>query len=106
MEFLGFEEILVILLILLLVVGPERLPEIAGKLGRAVRRFTSTVSELSRDITAEVEEPAAEIKRDLAAIGQETSSILKDTPGDLPTEAPPPPPKEFPPQSKDDRSKT
>lgn len=77
MEFLGLEEILVILLILLLVVGPERLPEIAGKLGQAVRRFTSMAGEVSRNIAAEVEESAGEIRRDLLEIGEEASSELK-----------------------------
>lgn len=105
MEFLGLEEILVILFILLLVVGPERLPEIAGKLGRAVRRFTSMTSELSRDITAELEESAGEIKRDLLKIGEEASSEIKGAPMDSSANTPSPSIKPKAPLSQEDPSK-
>lgn len=108
MEFLGFEEILVILLVLLLVVGPERLPEIAGKLGRAVRRFTSAASEVSRSITAEMEESAGEIRRDLLQIGEEASAELKKASNDILPNTPSPsagkekaPPTEGPAQNND-----
>lgn len=52
---IGFWEIVFVLVIGLLVVGPRRLPEVASMLGAAMRRLTSATSEISRSITAEVE---------------------------------------------------
>ncbi len=50
---LGTHEILLILLLVLIVFGAKRLPEIGGGLGRAIRNFKSGVSEPDEiDITA------------------------------------------------------
>ncbi len=48
---IGFLEILLILIIALLVIGPERMPEVARKIGRftgRVRRFVNSVKEDSQ----------------------------------------------------------
>lgn len=48
---IGFLEILLILIISLLVIGPERMPEVARKIGRftgRVRRFVNSVKEDSQ----------------------------------------------------------
>ena len=42
---LGTQEILVILVIVLVVFGAKRLPEIGGGLGRAIRNFRQAASE-------------------------------------------------------------
>ena len=42
---IGTQEILVILVIVLVVFGAKRLPEIGGGLGRAIRNFKSGVTE-------------------------------------------------------------
>lgn len=44
---LGFWELLVILVIILLLFGAKRLPELARALGRAVREFKRGASDLS-----------------------------------------------------------
>ena len=41
---LGFQELLIILLIVLVLFGGKKLPEIAGGLGRAVREFKRTTA--------------------------------------------------------------
>src|SRR3972149_539368 len=53
MEFfgIGLPELLVILVLTLIVVGPQRLPEMAAQLGRFMRDFRRYTSELTRDIT-------------------------------------------------------
>ena len=62
MNFLGMGplELLVILALALIVFGPEKLPEIGGQIGRALRDFRRTTSELSeefhRSLQLEVEE--------------------------------------------------
>ena len=42
---IGMQEILVILVIVLVVFGAKRLPEIGGGLGRAIRNFRQAASE-------------------------------------------------------------
>lgn len=54
---LGFGEIILILLVLLIVFGPRRLPELGGALGKGIREFKRSVTDLKSGLTAE-EEPA------------------------------------------------
>ena len=54
---IGTGELLLILLIVLLVMGPERLPQLArqwGKLVRVLSRFTRTWHEISAEITRQM----------------------------------------------------
>jgi sec-independent protein translocase protein TatA len=51
---LGMQELLVILVIALIVVGPKRLPEIAKALGRGLAEFKRTTDEFSSTMLAEV----------------------------------------------------
>lgn len=52
MEFfgIGLPELLVIMVLTLIVVGPQRLPEMAAQIARFIREFRRYTSELSRDI--------------------------------------------------------
>ncbi len=47
---ISFSEILVILLVALLVIRPDRLPEAAFKLGRWVKWLRQMVAQIKRDI--------------------------------------------------------
>ena len=59
---IGTQEILVILVIVLVVFGAKRLPEIGGGLGRAIRNFRQAASEPDEiDITPKADK---EIKDD------------------------------------------
>ena len=58
---LGFQEILVILVIALIVFGPRKLPEIGKSLGRGIAEFKKASSDLAK--TWE-EEAAAEKEQD------------------------------------------
>ena len=46
---LGFQELLVIGVVLLLVMGPKRLPEIAKAIGEAVRAFQDSLRDVPCD---------------------------------------------------------
>ena len=46
---MGFGELLVVLVIVLVVFGPGRLPEMMGNLGKAMREFQKGLSEPSGD---------------------------------------------------------
>lgn len=58
MESLGTGEVLVILLMVLVVVGPERLPQTARTLGRNIAKARRALSELSGGINSTVDDPA------------------------------------------------
>jgi len=53
---IGFQELLIILVVALLVFGPKRLPELARSLGRGVAEFRRASSELRQHL--DVSEPA------------------------------------------------
>jgi len=48
---LGWQEIILILAILLLIIGPSKLPEIAKELGKAVREFRKASEGISETVT-------------------------------------------------------
>jgi TatA/E family protein of Tat protein translocase len=54
---LGFTEILVILVVALLVFGPDRLPELARSLGKGLAEFRRASSDLRRSMMDVAEEP-------------------------------------------------
>jgi len=51
---IGFPELLVLLLVILLVFGPKRLPEMGRSLGRGMREFKDSVTGRDRDDRAEL----------------------------------------------------
>jgi sec-independent protein translocase protein TatB len=53
---IGIPELILIFVIALLVVGPEKLPELAKSLGRTLGEFKRVADEMKRTITLEMEE--------------------------------------------------
>jgi sec-independent protein translocase protein TatA len=51
---IGFPELLILLLVILLVFGPKRLPEMGRSLGRGMREFKDSVTGRDRDDQAEL----------------------------------------------------
>ena len=77
---IGFWEVLIISVLALLVIGPERLPDVARKAGRMigkVRRFVNSVrSDLERELrTDELEKMLNQQNEQI----QELKNILNDT---------------------------
>lgn len=69
---IGFSELLLILLIAFVIVGPKDLPKVARWLGRAVKRLRRMMAELKSEIGLdELEKEAAEVKRETQQIRQE-----------------------------------
>ena len=56
---LGYQELLIILVIVLILFGAQRLPDLAKSLGSSVKEFKKGVNELSKDET-----PAATPRKD------------------------------------------
>lgn len=53
---LGFQELVVIFVVALLVFGPKRLPELARALGKGVRELTRAFSDAKKEIESELHE--------------------------------------------------
>jgi sec-independent protein translocase protein TatA len=73
---LGFPELLIIMVVILLLFGAKRIPEIAGSMGKGIREFKKNINEATREVTAETRPPlesetprltAAELERRQAA---------------------------------------
>jgi Tat protein translocase TatB subunit len=54
---LGFSEILVILAIALIVIGPKKLPDVARALGRGLAEFRRAAEDIQRSIYQDVQKP-------------------------------------------------
>ncbi len=80
----GFWELAVIMVIALLVVGPERLPALAGKVGRFLGKARRMAASVRSDIVSEIK--AAELKEILdkqqGEIG-ELKEMLKGTKNEI-----------------------
>jgi sec-independent protein translocase protein TatA len=61
---IGPLELLVVLIIALVVLGPQRLPEVARSVGKGMREFRSAVSGEARDDEDDVPEPTAELEHE------------------------------------------
>ena len=82
---IGMPELLLIMAVALLVLGPKRLPEIARSLGRGMAEFRRASTDLRNTLTAVPEEPAPSPPPQPAS------------PAPVPSETPEKPPKPEPP---------
>lgn len=86
---IGFTELIIILIVALLVVGPERLPELARQLGTIVRDLRRMYNNLRSDLGPEFDEIEQGI-RDLRALNPRDQvrnygrSLLDDLSADAP----------------------
>lgn len=67
---IGFTELILILIIGVCVLGPQKAEKFAASLGRGVRSFKSALSE-AKDITEPVTTEIKEIKESIDSIGKE-----------------------------------
>jgi len=65
---LGFSEILLILAVALIFVGPDKLPELAQKLGRLVWQVRHSAEELRKEISLPSSEEMKSMQKEIAAL--------------------------------------
>lgn len=81
-EGIGGPELLMIMFIVLLLFGANRLPDLARGMGKAVREFKKATSSVEQEVRRAMEEPPpAPSPRPTGTVGQ----------GEAPKEIPPPP---------------
>jgi sec-independent protein translocase protein TatA len=54
---LGFPELLIIMVVILLLFGAKRIPEIAGSMGKGIREFKKNINDATREVTSESNPP-------------------------------------------------
>jgi len=76
---IGFPELLLVFIVVLLVFGPKKLPEFARLLGKVVREFRSTVDQAKSAIQDEVyKEGMADHMKDISRDVKEALNITGD----------------------------
>ena len=90
----GTPEILLVLVIALLLFGPQKLPELGKSLGRAIREFKKASQELQETIEREVEDINRQVKEEPAKGTDLPQGALPPPafPRHPPAECPPPEP--------------
>jgi sec-independent protein translocase protein TatA len=73
MPSIGWQELVIVLVIVLVIFGPKRLPEIGRSLGKGLKEFKSSASELQDHLTKE-ENPAPVEKTEATTAGKAESS--------------------------------
>jgi sec-independent protein translocase protein TatA len=51
---LGFGEILLIMVVILLLFGAKRIPEIAGSFGKGIREFKKSMNDVTSSVTSDI----------------------------------------------------
>ncbi|ODS88860.1 MAG: preprotein translocase [Chryseobacterium sp. SCN 40-13] len=65
---LGFSEILVVMLVIVVLFGPDKIPQIARDLGSGVRKMKGAVEDIKTEILKETDNPVSEIKREIEKV--------------------------------------
>jgi len=77
MDFFGIGpmEIILILIIGLIIFGPEKLPQIGRDLGKTLRSFKKATTDISAEVSRELEKEKKEIDSDTKQIKQQIGEI-------------------------------
>ena len=75
---IGAMELIVIFIVALLVIGPDKLPLYAKKFGNAMREFRKASSDMTQDIRESVVEPLEEAQRPLREAMEPLETLKKD----------------------------
>lgn len=57
---LGFQELIIILVIVLVLFGAKRIPEVGKSLGKGIREFKKATREITADLDLDDDTPSAE----------------------------------------------
>jgi len=80
---IGVWELVVVFIVALLVIGPDKLPEYAKKLGEALAQFKKYSSEATKEIRESVVEPLQEAQRPLKEAMEPLGDLEKSVRGEV-----------------------
>ncbi|MGS0748346.1 Sec-independent protein translocase subunit TatA/TatB [Halpernia sp. GG3] len=72
---MDLSEMLVIALVIVVLFGPDKIPEIARGLGQGVRKMRGAMEDIKTDIMKETDNPVSDIKREIDRIRSEASEF-------------------------------
>ena len=75
---IGIQELLVVFIVALVVIGPEKLPYYAKKFGQALGQFRKYTEEATKDIRESVVEPLNEAQKPLREAMAPVTELEKD----------------------------
>ena len=76
---LSFGEVFVIFLVVLVLFGPKKIPEIARGLGEGLRKMRGAVDDIKQEIMKETEEnPISDIKNEIEKVKEEATNIITE----------------------------
>ena len=75
---LGFGELLIIMIVILLLFGAKRIPEITGSMGKGIREFKKNVNDATREITTDTMPPADQPRLTSAELEQRRAAEDRD----------------------------
>ena len=73
---LSFGEMLMIALVIVVLFGPNKIPEIARGLGQGVRKMKDAMEDVKSEIMKETDNPVSEIKREIEKVKKEVSKLV------------------------------
>ncbi len=90
---LSIGEMLLIAVAIVVLFGPDKLPQIARDLGQGVRKMRGAMEDVKTEILKETDNPVAEIKREIDKVKQAAKDYnpMADMERDAYTQAAPPP---------------
>ncbi|TCS72900.1 Sec-independent protein translocase TatB [Sulfuritortus calidifontis] len=85
---IGFSELLVIGVVALIVIGPERLPKVARTAGSLLGRLNRYVNQVKQDVERDIHlEELRKAQKDLQATAQRFEIVAEETGGSVKAEA-------------------
>ena len=80
---IGIQELLLVFIVALIVLGPDKLPLYARKFGEALREFRKFSSDATKDIRESIVEPLEEAQRPLREALEPITELEKEVRGDV-----------------------
>lgn len=85
---IGLPELLIILVVVLLIFGPRRLPEMAKGIGQSVREFRKGLRDMKKDLDVDEEPVAAAAPVSTAATPAAPATVAAAAPSQATSQAP------------------
>ena len=74
---IGFQEIIVIFIVIFLVIGPDKMPEFSRKIGKGLKAFRKYTEEATKDIRESVVDPVKEAEKPIREAMEPLNDAVK-----------------------------